>query len=52
MCRRTFKEFHHPDEKQRAQLSRQLGLDPRQVKFWFQNRRTHLKVSDRANPAL
>ncbi|CAD6262650.1 unnamed protein product [Miscanthus lutarioriparius] len=38
-----FKEFPHPDEKQRAQLSRQLGLEPQQVKFWFQNRRTNAK---------
>ncbi|GER48341.1 homeobox-leucine zipper protein GLABRA [Striga asiatica] len=38
-----FKESPHPDEKQRLQLSKQLGLHPRQVKFWFQNRRTQIK---------
>ncbi|KAL4347679.1 hypothetical protein GQ457_17G026850 [Hibiscus cannabinus] len=39
-----FKECPHPDEKQRLQLSRELGLAPRQIKFWFQNRRTQMKV--------
>ncbi|KAH6758817.1 HD-ZIP IV family of homeobox-leucine zipper protein with lipid-binding START domain-containing protein [Perilla frutescens var. frutescens] len=39
-----FKESPHPDEKQRLQLSKQLGLHPRQVKFWFQNRRTQIKA--------
>ncbi|ESQ27006.1 hypothetical protein EUTSA_v100182340mg, partial [Eutrema salsugineum] len=39
-----FKETPHPDEKQRQQLSKQLGLAPRQVKFWFQNRRTQIKA--------
>lgn len=43
-ARRLFKETPHPDEKQRQQLSKQLGLAPRQVKFWFQNRRTQIKV--------
>jgi homeobox-leucine zipper protein len=42
--RRLFKECPHPDEKQRGELSKRLGLDPRQVKFWFQNRRTQMKV--------
>lgn len=41
-----FKECPHPDEKQRLQLSRELGLAPRQIKFWFQNRRTQMKVSN------
>lgn len=41
---RMFKECPHPDEKQRLQLSRDLGLEPRQIKFWFQNRRTQMKV--------
>ncbi|KAF5793267.1 putative transcription factor & lipid binding HD-SAD family [Helianthus annuus] len=39
-----FKESPHPDEKQRQQLSKRLGLHPRQVKFWFQNRRTQIKT--------
>ncbi|OIW20604.1 hypothetical protein TanjilG_16103 [Lupinus angustifolius] len=39
-----FKECPHPDEKQRMQLSRELGLAPRQIKFWFQNRRTQIKA--------
>ncbi|KAL8465905.1 hypothetical protein ACS0TY_035137 [Phlomoides rotata] len=39
-----FKECPHPDEKQRLELSKKLGLHPRQVKFWFQNRRTQLKA--------
>ncbi|THU58656.1 hypothetical protein C4D60_Mb03t16660 [Musa balbisiana] len=39
-----FKESPHPDEKQRQQLSKQLGLSARQVKFWFQNRRTQIKA--------
>ncbi|CAH2038868.1 unnamed protein product [Thlaspi arvense] len=38
-----FKECPHPDDKQRKQLSRELGLEPLQVKFWFQNKRTQMK---------
>lgn len=39
-----FKECPHPDENQRQLLSRDLGLAPRQIKFWFQNKRTQTKV--------
>jgi hypothetical protein len=39
-----FKECPHPDDKQRKELSRELGLEPLQVKFWFQNKRTQMKV--------
>ncbi|XP_066320681.1 homeobox-leucine zipper protein ROC8-like [Miscanthus floridulus] len=39
-----FKECPHPDENQRAALSRELGLEPHQIKFWFQNRRTQMKA--------
>jgi len=46
---RLFKECPHPDEKQRGELSKRLGLDPRQVKFWFQNRRTQMKVNGRTD---
>ncbi|KAH7294379.1 hypothetical protein KP509_28G068800 [Ceratopteris richardii] len=41
---RMFKECPHPDEKARAELSKELNLDPRQVKFWFQNKRTQMKT--------
>ncbi|KAL7612186.1 hypothetical protein Lser_V15G05336 [Lactuca serriola] len=40
----TFNECPHPDEKMRLQLSQELGLTPRQIKFWFQNRRTQMKA--------
>ncbi|CAN8292744.1 unnamed protein product [Cochlearia groenlandica] len=40
----TFNECQHPDDKQRMQLSRELSLTPRQIKFWFQNRRTQKKA--------
>ncbi|KAK4283154.1 hypothetical protein QN277_000138 [Acacia crassicarpa] len=39
-----FKDSPHPDEKQRLELSRKLGLETKQVKFWFQNRRTQMKT--------
>ncbi|ONM13423.1 Homeodomain leucine zipper family IV protein [Zea mays] len=39
-----FKECPHPDDKQRKELSRELGLVPLQVKFWFQNKRTQMKI--------
>ncbi|CAH2059798.1 unnamed protein product [Thlaspi arvense] len=38
-----FKECPHPDDKQRKDLGRQLGLDHLQIKFWFQNKRTQNK---------
>ncbi|KAL5840506.1 hypothetical protein ACOSQ4_013114 [Xanthoceras sorbifolium] len=39
-----FKECPHPDDKQRKELSRELGLEPLQIKFWFQNKRTQMKA--------
>ncbi|XP_059290338.1 homeobox-leucine zipper protein ANTHOCYANINLESS 2-like isoform X1 [Lycium ferocissimum] len=40
----SFKENPHPDEKARLELGKRLTLESRQVKFWFQNRRTQMKT--------
>ncbi|KAJ1414384.1 START-like domain superfamily [Sesbania bispinosa] len=37
----------HPylkNEAQRRQLADEVGLEPKQIKFWFQNKRTQIKV--------
>lgn len=39
-----FKMNNHPDEKERLELGRRLSLEGKQVKFWFQNRRTQMKT--------
>ncbi|KAM7515912.1 hypothetical protein LguiA_005495 [Lonicera macranthoides] len=41
-----FEECPHPDENQRWQLSHDLGLEPRQIKFWFQNKKTQIKAQN------
>ncbi|KAF3965987.1 hypothetical protein CMV_009874 [Castanea mollissima] len=41
-----FKECPHPDDNQRRQLSRDLGLESKQIKFWFQNKRTQTKAQN------
>ncbi|KAK1615992.1 hypothetical protein QYE76_021509 [Lolium multiflorum] len=43
----VFRENQHPDEKERADLSRRLGITGKQVKFWFQNRRSSQKTQGR-----
>ncbi|WJX28485.1 hypothetical protein P8452_17198 [Trifolium repens] len=37
------KECNHQNEAQRRQLTEELGLEPKEVKFWFKNKRTLLK---------
>ncbi|MCD7453702.1 hypothetical protein HAX54_021893 [Datura stramonium] len=46
----SFKACPFPDAKQRNQLSREIGLDPKQIRFWFQNKRTQTKTqTERSN---
>ncbi|KAJ7960041.1 Homeobox-leucine zipper protein [Quillaja saponaria] len=41
----AFKECPHPDKNRRGQLATEIGLEPRQIKFWFQNKRTQTKAN-------
>ncbi|EPS58685.1 hypothetical protein M569_16129, partial [Genlisea aurea] len=41
-----YKQCPHPDKNQRQQLSRELSLDVKQIKFWFQNKRTQMKAQN------
>ncbi|XWS57281.1 hypothetical protein CRYUN_Cryun09bG0160500 [Craigia yunnanensis] len=38
-----FEYCSKPDENQRRELSKEIGLEPQQIKFWFQNKRTQTK---------
>lgn len=40
----SFKENPNPDDKQRLDLAQKISLEIKQVKFWFQNRQTQMKV--------
>ncbi|CAD6264044.1 unnamed protein product [Miscanthus lutarioriparius] len=40
----SFQECTHPDDEMRQELATKVGIETRQVKFWFQNRRTQIKV--------
>ncbi|KAK7412828.1 hypothetical protein VNO78_04486 [Psophocarpus tetragonolobus] len=45
-----FKECPHLDKSQRLEIAKDLGLEPKQVKYWFQNKRTQTKhQTERAN---
>ncbi|KAJ1382261.1 START domain [Sesbania bispinosa] len=39
-----FKECPIPDKDRQRQLADKVGLEPKQIKFWFQNKRTQTKV--------
>ncbi|CAN6700196.1 unnamed protein product [Malus baccata var. baccata] len=43
---RFFRNCTHPDDDQREQLCRELGLDANQITFWFQNKRTQNKIQN------
>uniref|UniRef100_A0A8R7JY15 Homeobox domain-containing protein n=1 Tax=Triticum urartu TaxID=4572 RepID=A0A8R7JY15_TRIUA len=41
----AFQKCPNPDETQVANLSRETGLTPQQIKYWFQTRRAQIKGS-------
>ncbi|ORZ05391.1 hypothetical protein BCR42DRAFT_428199 [Absidia repens] len=44
---RVFQHTLFPSTQMRAQLGRQLGMSPRTVQIWFQNRRQALRTKER-----
>ncbi|GMP47864.1 hypothetical protein CsSME_00015427 [Camellia sinensis var. sinensis] len=46
MLEAFFEQCQHPNERQRCQLGKEVGLTPLQIKFWFQNKRTLVKAQN------
>ncbi|KAI3436896.1 uncharacterized protein J3R85_005933 [Psidium guajava] len=46
-----FRTCPMPNGKQKMELSQELKLEPSQIKFWFQNRRTRMKTRREHNEA-
>ncbi|KAI8334402.1 hypothetical protein BC941DRAFT_356890 [Chlamydoabsidia padenii] len=44
---RVFQHTSFPSTQVRAQLGRQLGMSPRTVQIWFQNRRQAVRTKER-----
>lgn len=43
---RFYQECPHPDADQRRMIASNIGLTPSQIKFWFQNKGTQIKVKE------
>ncbi|CDP11612.1 unnamed protein product [Coffea canephora] len=39
-----FKANPHPNQNERKELGNELGVDSREIKFWFQNKRNQVKA--------
>nr|XP_027099678.1 homeobox-leucine zipper protein ROC8-like [Coffea arabica] len=39
-----FKGNPHPNENERKELGRELRVEPKRIKFWFQNKRNQVKA--------
>lgn len=44
----VFNQTYFPSTELRAELGKQLGMNPRTVQIWFQNKRQALRARDRA----
>eukprot|EP00164_Ancoracysta_twista_P001475 GFYU01001925.1.p1 GENE.GFYU01001925.1~~GFYU01001925.1.p1 ORF type:complete len:604 (-),score=184.61 GFYU01001925.1:301-2112(-) len=44
---RSFKNDHMPNEQARFQIASQIGMSPRSVQIWFQNKRAKVKRAER-----
>ncbi|OEL38095.1 Homeobox-leucine zipper protein ANTHOCYANINLESS 2 [Dichanthelium oligosanthes] len=40
----AYEQCHHPDDKTRRALGAKIGLEARQVQYWFQNQRTQMQA--------
>ncbi|CAA7060255.1 unnamed protein product [Microthlaspi erraticum] len=44
-----FMECPHPTEKRRSEIAQRLNMESRQIKFWFQNKRSQEKTQKERN---